>query len=145
MILLLLQIFEQSLEQAKLTFEKIMTLLNNAFAYNQESLISVYLLGGMLLEDASLEDAEQQYAIALLLCNKAYGDPRGRGCRGRPVQLFLAWRLSMLTRLQDKLIDAEFAEEIYDCALLGLGKHEMNAFASQYEEQELWLFSDRVN
>ena len=58
--------------------------------------------------------------MALFRVHKIYGDPRGRWSWSIPWELFLTWRLSIISRLQGKLHDAEYVEEIYDSTLLGL-------------------------
>jgi len=37
--------------------------------------------------------------MALLGIHKLYGDPRGRGSSVTPWELFVAWRLSLISRL----------------------------------------------
>jgi hypothetical protein len=62
-----------------------------------------------------------------------YGDPRGRGNFSVPYNLFLSWKLSLLSLAEDKKVhDSEFAEELFDATLMCLSNHK-----SVFKEQQL--------
>ena len=140
-VLIIFQIFDGSIGAAKSIYDKLVNQLNQQTLYNSQSLICIYTLGGILLEELSLSEAEQQYILALLVCNRCWGDPRGRGASGRPIQLFLAWRLSILCRLQDKTLDAEYVEQMFDGVLLGLAENDFNSFMGVYHDFENTFFN----
>ena len=56
--------------------------------------------------------------MALILCYRFRGDPRGRGTLGHPLLMFLSWRLGLHTRLAGTILDAEYFDELFDSALL---------------------------
>ena len=76
------------------------------------------------------------YVMSMILCHKMYGDPRGRGCRGRVIELFLTWRLSIIYRIRNKLTEAEYVEEIFDAVLCSLGLSDFNQYYELYSELE---------
>lgn len=75
---------------------------------------------GLLTEKKTLVESEQNYLMALISIHKLYGDPRGRGSTAIPWEILITWRLSIISRLQNKIHDAEYVEELYDSTLLGL-------------------------
>ena len=131
-LIILHQIFENNLESAKNVYDKIINTMNQISSYNPEDLITVYTIGGMILETSALVEAEQQYVMAMLLLQKLYGDPRGRGAKGRAIQLFLCWRQSILCRLQNKVKDAEYIEELFDTILMTLTPNIMSQKFKEY-------------
>jgi len=107
--------------------EKINNIVNNSPVTSPELTVTINTWCGILSESKLFVDCEQSYAIALLVLHKIYGDPRGRGGKGTPWELFVSWRLSILCRLQGKVHDAEYSEELYDATLLTLKDNPMNA------------------
>jgi hypothetical protein len=79
--------------------EKINNLMNSSPVCSPELIMVIYTWFGILAENKLLSEAEQSYAIALLIIHKIYGDPRGRGGRSIPWELFITWRLSIIARL----------------------------------------------
>ena len=67
--------------------------------------------------------------MAMFMIHKLYGDPRGRGTSSLPWQLFICWRLSIISRLQGKVNDAEYIEELYDATLISTRKNKFNSFS----------------
>ena len=69
-------------------------------------------------------EAEKSYLTATICLLQLYGDPRGRGNIGIPINLFLSWKLSLLSLAEDKkLHDSEVAEEVFDATLRCLFNH----------------------
>ena len=91
--------YEDDEDTCYLSIEKIIDVSNISPLINPEHIISIYTWAGILQENKSLKESEQNYLIALLSLHKYYQDPRGRGCNGHPWELFITWRLSLLSRL----------------------------------------------
>ena len=106
--------------------ERITAFANNSPVTSPELTIAIHTWYGILSESKLFVECEQSYAIALLVLHKLYGDPRGRGGNGTPWELFITWRLSILSRLQGKIHDAEYSEELYDATLITLRDNPMN-------------------
>ena len=106
--------------------EKINALANNSPVTSPELTVAIHTWSGILSETKLFTQCEQSYAIALMALHKLNGDPRGRGGKGTPWELFISWRLSILFRLQGKSHDAEYSEEMYDATLLTLQDNPMN-------------------
>lgn len=119
---------EQDEEQCKLILEKLVNYLNSSLLCEPEIVVIVHTLLGLIYETKALVECEQNYMMSLLTLHKLYGDPRGRGASGVPWELFVTWRLSIITRLQSKIHDAEYVEELYDATLLNLKKNQFNKF-----------------
>jgi len=107
--------------------DQINTLVNNSPLASPELTIIINTWYGILSESKSLAECEQSYTIALLIIHKLYGDPRGRGTLSVPWELFISWRLSILSRLQGRIHDAEYSEELFDASLLSLAENQVNA------------------
>lgn len=117
---------EQDEEQCKIILEKLINYLNSSLLCEPEIVVIVHTLLGLVSETKSLVECEQNYMMALLTLHKLYGDPRGRGAIGVPWELFVTWRLSIITRLQSKNIDAEYVEELFDSTAINLKKNRYN-------------------
>ncbi|KAL4472690.1 hypothetical protein ABPG74_018639 [Tetrahymena malaccensis] len=108
--------------------EKIQPFLQNQYTFSAELAITIYTWIGILQETKSLLECEQSYMMALLAIHKLYGDPRGRGSTVVPWELFIAWRLSIIARLQGKKHDAEYVEELYDSIQFSMQKNIFNYY-----------------
>jgi len=117
---------EQDEEQCKIILEKLVNYLNISLLCEPEIVVVVHTLLGLIYETKALVECEQNYMMALLTLHKLYGDPRGRGGNGIPWELFVTWRLSIITRLQGKIPDAEYVEELYDSTVLNLKRNKFN-------------------
>ena len=133
--MILSQFFEENIESAKQLYDKIFNIMNQVSLFAPEDLVTIYIVGGLLMENTAFVEAEERYVIALLLLQKIYGDPRGRGCRGHAIQLFLCWRLSILCRLQNKIEDAEYVEELFDVITMTLTPNILSNRYKEYAEQ----------
>ena len=89
-------------------------------------MITIHTWYGILSENKLFADCEQSYVMALLTLHKLYGDPRGRGANGAPWELFITWRLSILSRLQGKVHDAEYSEELFDATMMTQKQNPLN-------------------
>lgn len=112
--------------------DKINLAMNTASLCSPELTIITQTLYGILYEPKHFVECEQNYMVAILTLHKLYGDPRGRGGRGTPWELFITWRLSILSRLQGKIHDAEYVEELYDATLMTLKENTLNRFYSSH-------------
>ena len=112
--------------------EKIYTYLNGSPSCSPEVTITIHTWFGILSENKLLVECEQSYMMALLTLHKFYGDPRGRGGLGIPWELFITWRLSILSRLQGKIHDAEYIEELFDATILTFKDNPLNKFYSSH-------------
>lgn len=119
---------EQDEEQCKIILEKLINYLNSSLLCEPEIVVIVHTLLGLVSETKSLVECEQNYMMALLTLHKLYGDPRGRGALGVPWELFVTWRLSIITRLQSKYTDAEYVEELFDATSFNLKKNRFNKY-----------------
>ena len=119
---------EQDEEQCKIILEKLVNYLNTSLLCEPEIVVIVHTLLGLIYETKALVECEQNYMMALLTLHKLYGDPRGRGGNGIPWELFVTWRLSIITRLQGKIHDAEYVEELYDSTVLNLKRNKFNKY-----------------
>jgi len=108
--------------------ERINAFANSFPVCTAELTISIHSWCGLLSESKSFADCEQSYTMALLTLHRLYGDPRGRGAYGTPWELFITWRLSILSRLQGKVHDAEYAEELFDATAMTLRDNPLNSF-----------------
>ena len=108
--------FEEDFENSKLILEKISSNINSSLISSPETVIMTHIFIGLLFEKKSLIESEQNYMLSLILIHKLYGDPRGRGSITTPLELFITSRLSILARIQGKIQDAEYSEEIFDSA-----------------------------
>mmetsp|Transcript_24849 Transcript_24849/g.22032 ORF Transcript_24849/g.22032 Transcript_24849/m.22032 type:complete len:98 (+) Transcript_24849:1210-1503(+) len=79
--------------------EKINAIVNNSPVCSPELMITIHTWFGILTENKLFVECEQSYTMALLSLHRLYGDPRGRGGYGTPWELFITWRLSILSRL----------------------------------------------
>ena len=118
--------FEQDEDQCKLILEKLVTYLNSSLLCEPEIVVIVHTLFGIIYESKSLVECEQNYMMALLTLHKLFGDPRGRGALGVPWELFVTWRLSIITRMQSKVHDAEYVEELFDATVINLKRNKFN-------------------
>lgn len=112
--------------------ERVSSFLLNSPVASPELCISIYTWFGILLENKLMAECEQNYLRALLLIHKLYGDPRGRGGLGAPWELFITWRLSILSRLQGKTHDAEYSEELFDATLVTLNDNPLNQYIKSH-------------
>ena len=110
--------------------EKINTYMSCVSLCSPELTVMIHTWFGILTETKNFMECEQSYMVALLTLHKLYGDPRARGGRGMPWELFITSRLSILSRLQGKTQDAEYVEELFDATLLGLSENQLNRFYS---------------
>lgn len=137
-IQILIQYFiERDEEQCKILIDKIIGSMNQTPLCTPELIVIVHTILGMLSEGKALLEAEQNYMMAILSIHKLFGDPRGRGAIGVPWELFLCWRLSIITRLQGKIHDAEYVEELFDATALSISENKLNKFKKShyvYEE-----------
>lgn len=117
---------DQDEEQCRMIVEKLISNLNNSLLSQPELIIITHTLLGMMSENKSLLECEQNYMMSLLILHKLYGDPRGRGALGIPWELFITWRLSIIARLQNKLQDAEYVEELFDACVINLKHNKFN-------------------
>lgn len=108
--------------------DKINSFISSAYLCSPELTILTQTWYGILYEPKLLVECEQSYMMAILTLHKLYGDPRGRGGRGTPWELFITWRLSILSRLQGKTHDAEYVEELYDATMMTLKENTLNKF-----------------
>lgn len=128
-IQLVLLFFGENDNENQLTstiLERINTYVNTSPVCSPELMITIHTWFGLLSENKLFAECEQSYAVALLALHKLYGDPRGRGAYGTPWELFISWRLSILSRLQGKLHDAEYSEELFDSTAIGLRDNPLN-------------------
>jgi alpha-tubulin suppressor-like RCC1 family protein len=100
--------------------ERINSFVTNSPVCSPELTIAIHTWFGIFSESKLFVECEQSYTVGLLALHKLYGDPRGRGALGTPWELFITWRLSILSRLQGKIHDAEYAEELYDATIMTL-------------------------
>jgi len=112
--------------------ERINAFANNSPVCSPELMITLHTWFGILSENKLFLECEQSYCTALLILHKLYGDPRGRGAYGTPWELFITWRLSILSRLQSKLHDAEYAEELFDAVAMTLRDNPMNQYLKSH-------------
>ncbi len=112
--------------------ERINTYVNNSPVCSPELTITIHTWFGILSESKLFVECEQSYTMALLALHKLYGDPRGRGGVGTPWELFITWRLSILSRLQGKIHDAEYAEELFDATAMTLKDNPLNSFVGTH-------------
>lgn len=110
--------------------DKINTYMQSASLCSPEMTVVVHTWYGILTETKHFVECEQSYMVALLTLHKLYGDPRARGGRGTPWELFITSRLSILSRLQGKTHDAEYIEELFDATLMSLNENKLNRFNS---------------
>jgi hypothetical protein len=89
--------------------------------------ISFYCIKGLLAEKLGGKDSIDKYLCALVLMYRLKGDPRGRGTIGHPIFMFLGWRLGLQARLLGKTLEAEYFDELFDCALVSGAKCELTA------------------
>lgn len=101
-----------------------------------ETLVMIQIITGLYFEekrDQTAIEAEKSYLTAMICFFQLYGDPRGRGNFSVPYNLFLSWKLSLLSLSEDKKVhDSEFAEELFDATLRCLSNHK-----SVFREQQL--------
>jgi len=119
---------EQDEDQCKLILEKLVSYLNQSLLCEPEIVVIVHTLFGIIFETKSLVECEQNYMMSLLTLHKLYGDPRGRGATGVPWELFVTWRLSIITRMQSKGHDAEYVEELFDSTVINLKRNKFNKY-----------------
>lgn len=100
------------------------------------TVLSFYILSGVSYELGNLQEAVQMYGMGLILCHKMYGDPRGRGCRGRVLELFIVWRLSIIYRMEGLQPQAEYVESLFDAVLSTLASNSYNSYFGVFEELE---------
>ena len=112
--------------------ERISNFLLTSPVCSPELCITIYTWFGILLENKLIAECEQNYLRALLILHKLYGDPRGRGGLGTPWELFITWRLSILSRLQGKTHDAEYCEELFDATLVSLKDNPLNSYLKSH-------------
>lgn len=86
-------------DQCKELSENIIKMTNATPVCSSELIVVIHTLMGLMKESTSLLECEQYYITALLVMHKLYGDPRGRGAQAVPWELFLTWRLSIVSRL----------------------------------------------
>ena len=108
--------------------EKINTYINGMPVCSPELTIVIQTWCGILSETKNLVECEQSYMMALLTLHKIYGDPRARGGKGTPWEMFITARLSVLSRLQGKRHDAEYVEELFDATAMSLSENVLNRF-----------------
>jgi alpha-tubulin suppressor-like RCC1 family protein len=125
--------FNESDDQASGNIlEKIHSYTNGSPVCSPELTIMIHTWGGILSENKLFAECEQSYMMALLTLHKLYGDPRGRGGLAIPWELFITWRLSILCRLQGKVRDAEYIEELFDASMLSLKENMTNEFYNNH-------------
>lgn len=112
--------------------ERVSAFLLNSPVSSPELCITIYTWFGILLENKLIAECEQNYLRALLILHRLYGDPRGRGGQGTPWELFITWRLSILSRLQSKTHDAEYCEELFDATLVTLKDNPLNSYLKSH-------------
>lgn len=63
--------------------------MGNTSLASPDLIIIVHMIVGLVTENKSLLEAEQNYLMALLCIHKYYGDPRGRGAIGVKKKFFI--------------------------------------------------------